>query len=897
MNKNIIKKGKLFIITLLVVLAFFALFTGKTMSMHAEEETKSNKISQQVFGDESTIQTLNNIENYHYSNAIDPKFIIKDVDGTISITEEIVVEFEGEKVVIPNFNFYRIIDANNETRFYQADTITDNPAHSAFAYIGILPPSIELNSENYVMYLQYGVEEILTLNNVKIVLNELEFDYFDSISKPLVLSNDDLSQRLKTSRKVSKYGAYEEEYAKSKQSSPQKTMNSIQSNSYDSYTNSDGIIHNYVNDYFGKHFTQEGLITDDPIVQIIPKDLCFILGEHFYIGKEYGFFIKVMIDDTVREDYEVDIFVFDIQNIIPSFPSNVTGSTKVVPLFQYKYRAMDRNRRDNWVDHDQSLTRIVIRHYVYDAAEYYMNDICFRHSISNPTLLNLGDDGYDPYEDDGAFIIQNRYNSSGVGLKKKSGSFLHDTILFACGFNQMTSFVTNIYSYVYNVCYGFGQNGGYLYTHEPIKSDNEACIDTKETNNIDQINARGNLIKSVTTTLCSDEGSPKLIHVGGGYAESKYVVARRSGSNYNKIHVVTSISANVVEDNTSRYWFFGWHEDGSIENYGRTTGTYQISNYERIKDVSTSADASLDVTTEQKHKIAKFVPKVSGKYRFETLLSYGDPNFTLIDATTNTAYNATDDIDGTNNRNARLDIDILAGHVYYIDAFCYGLADGQYSLRIFLFSETLITRNIDYSCKAEKEVFIMYKFIPDFTGYYDIFMISQSGDPYLFLFDSNGNKISENDDGIEEDNLNPLITYCLDADKVYYIAVQGYNGIREINGTLKVTPSIVNCEKIFINEEVIVSVDPYTSMFEFTAPYTGKFDFYTYDCMDDPYLELYNSNRELIAINDDDELNEEDPANSLITINLISGQKYYLHAKSYAGLALYRLTIEASKSS
>lgn len=43
------------------------------------------------------------------------------------------------------------------------------------------------------------------------------------------------------------------------------------------------------------------------------------------------------------------------------------------------------------------------------------------------------------------------------------------------------------------------------------------------------------------------------------------------------ILVVTSVSANVLEDNTSRWWLFGWHEDGSVTNYGRATGTYRIN--------------------------------------------------------------------------------------------------------------------------------------------------------------------------------------------------------------------------------------------------------------------------------------------------------------------------------
>lgn len=40
------------------------------------------------------------------------------------------------------------------------------------------------------------------------------------------------------------------------------------------------------------------------------------------------------------------------------------------------------------------------------------------------------------------------------------------------------------------------------------------------------------------------------------------------------MRVITSASANVLEDNTSRWWLFGWHENGEVNNYGRATGTY-----------------------------------------------------------------------------------------------------------------------------------------------------------------------------------------------------------------------------------------------------------------------------------------------------------------------------------
>lgn len=756
-----------------------------------QKVAENNKISQLYSDNELNAQNSNNGENYNYSKAIAPKFKIEDALGTILISEQVILSFENEEIAVPNFNYYRIIDKNNETRFYIADTAEDKEMQSNFAYIGIFLPSAEINEENIVMNFQYGVAETMTLKNVKVVLSESELAYFDSIAQPLVLGNDELSQRLKASGKAFQYGAYEEQLINQESNIQPMTMNSIKANSYDSYTDSDGIILSYEDSYFHNcTLADKYTITDDPIVQIVPKDLCFIPGEHLYIGKEYGFFIKVVPDHIVSADYAADVFVFDIANEVPSFPSNVTGSAKVRPLFQYRYRAADRYSRNDWSGMDPSLTRVVFPHTECHFAEYYMNDIGFRHSLFNPTQLNPGDTGYDPYEDDGAFIIQMRYNSRGVGLKKKGGSFAKDTIEFGLGYIPIVGSALNLYTYAYNLHSGFGNSNNYSYTQKTTIADNEANIYTYETNNTDQIKARGHLIKSETATQRGDEKSPRLINVGGGYAESKYVVARRSGSDYKMVHVVTSISANILEDNTDRWWLFGWHENGSTVNYGRATGTYEVSNYERIEDVDESGIDSIYMLKDSGHKILKFVPLISGQYRMETISGYGDPNFSITDATTKTCTYAIDDINGAQNRNARLDIYLNAGHVYYIDAFRYN-SSYSYTLRIGFFTENApaISLNVAAECNVEEKTYMMFKFVPQTTGHYNIFTSAHSGDPYLYLFDADGNKLTEDDDGWNEGDYDSLIRIYLYADKTYYIAVQGYRGNNAVYGTLNVTPA------------------------------------------------------------------------------------------------------------
>lgn len=58
----------------------------------------------------------------------------------------------------------------------------------------------------------------------------------------------------------------------------------ISRGTYDSYTDNDGIVKVYKDQYFDDAYNGS-YFSDDSIVRIIPKELFFQTGTHFYIGK------------------------------------------------------------------------------------------------------------------------------------------------------------------------------------------------------------------------------------------------------------------------------------------------------------------------------------------------------------------------------------------------------------------------------------------------------------------------------------------------------------------------------------------------------------------------------------------------------------------------------------
>lgn len=180
MKRVIAKRLYLLVIALILCFGFLfsTIFVNHDTNAYAQVTTENNKMVRQDFIEESTSDSLNNEENYHYSRGIDSEFMIKNVNGNVSVEGgKIVLCFEDKTLNVPNFDFYRIMDKNGETRFYQADTITDDEDCSAFVYIGIFLAS-KINEKNAIMNLQYGIEEILTLYNIKVVLTGSQVSYF-----------------------------------------------------------------------------------------------------------------------------------------------------------------------------------------------------------------------------------------------------------------------------------------------------------------------------------------------------------------------------------------------------------------------------------------------------------------------------------------------------------------------------------------------------------------------------------------------------------------------------------------------------------------------------------------------------------------------------------------------
>ncbi len=219
---------------------------------------------------------------------------------------------------------------------------------------------------------------------------------------------------------------------------------------YPSLINSDdrgGIV---LNDTF--KFKNIGI--DDYIVEIVPKEYFYSIGNHYYIGQEYGFFIHT---EDRKIDYEPEdgivynstVLVFDIITETDIIETKDTLKTTVKLIFQYKYICMkggayfsingvkfDFEVAEPWVIAEPSyMSDLLDESLEYSMCDdYCLKDISFGANLFNEDELNRGAENYNALDDYGMFFTAFDYSYKGFesAPDKEIKAFI-DTAYFVYG--------------------------------------------------------------------------------------------------------------------------------------------------------------------------------------------------------------------------------------------------------------------------------------------------------------------------------------------------------------------------------------------------------------------------------------------------------------------------------
>lgn len=730
--------------------------------------------------------------------------------GAINIeNDKLVLSYNNKRIILPEYNFYFKNNENSISSYYIADVLKEQTISSQITYFTLLYNEVankfnNINihvfetSNNKYFNLTFNLDDICV---ERIISSSVNFDTimdeeildrikysistYSQVQKAIIENNE-----AEQDTGISTFALGEEsispEYEivdpgpgggsssgddsslEAGNLSTVETKHSYNSYNinYDSYTNSDGIINSYESSYLGNYKDENDKITDDQIVQIVPKELFFQQGQHLYIGNEYGFFVRTYIDTLNSADYAVDVVVFDIIKTIPNFTnSTYSGSMKINHLFEFKYRAVDRSHYSSWDAYDPSLDKVVFPHLHYDLIEYYIRNVSFKHSLENETALNYGDNGYDPNVDEGAFFIQTRLNYEGVGLKKYKSEVVADTVSFLFGYVPYSNEAT----YLANLL----KDGDYYETHQ---SNNEENINTYATNRYYQIEEHGQLIKQLSVVPNQVSEKP-MIYGKGNYIESIYVVsyyAEEVPTRY-----ISSVSLEVGVDNTE-YYLFGAIQTGEFYTYS-SGASYYSSSKKATFNCNSETISSLDYFGDSAYY--KFTPSLTGNYVFETT-GNTDTYLKLYDSNNNVL--AVND-DAGESTNGRIQYSLIKGNTYFIKVQGYNnskTGDFRFLIMYDIYSSSNLTLDSNTSISIETYGFKLLRFTPTNSGNYTFSTSENSCDPILYLYNSDFVQLAYNDDSSDR---NSLINHYLEAGKTYYILSRCYS-----NGSGTYTLSVKN---------------------------------------------------------------------------------------------------------
>lgn len=143
---------------------------------YISEITNDSYIKSDDIYPENDISINNAGNNYTYSEPTEPLFLIKNVDGILNLLNDVAyITFQNHSFIIPNFDIYKIVNLEGNLRFYQADVSKDPSINTAYAFLSIYP---DFESNQYTMYVQYGIEEERVLYNIRTPLTTEQLNFY-----------------------------------------------------------------------------------------------------------------------------------------------------------------------------------------------------------------------------------------------------------------------------------------------------------------------------------------------------------------------------------------------------------------------------------------------------------------------------------------------------------------------------------------------------------------------------------------------------------------------------------------------------------------------------------------------------------------------------------------------
>lgn len=417
------------------------------------------------------------------------------------------------------------------------------------------------------------------------------------------------------------------------------------------------------------------------------------------------------------------------------------------------------------------MNQVVIPHLYFDAPNYYLKDVSFKHSMFNQNDVDKNESGYYAENDNGSFFVTTQYSAVGTA-KKTSSNPVIDTIQFALGFVPKLGLVLDVADYVRSMVTKESYSVTSVNTGEY-----EALHSTRKA----QLDYYGGLLKTLkVTATTADTANPTLIgtKVAGNYVKSTYSVSNGGDEGGIGTTLYHSIKVSVADDQTYR-GFFGGPKGDVVTLVSASSAAYKVAEFAyNPQSISLNAGKMVEIIKPGGTEYFMFKPAVNTMYTMETIGTC-DTYMYLYDSN---GLQISSNDDGGQERNAKITYRLEANKFYYMKIFLFSSsAVGSFDFKITYSSSGTLTYNTSKSVTLNSGQNVFYTFIPTETKSYNIQTIG-SVDTYLYLLDSNFSQLTYDDD--DGDSTNAKITYTLEAGRTYYIRVRLYNA--SASGTFNV---------------------------------------------------------------------------------------------------------------
>lgn len=220
-----------------------------------------------------------------------------------------------------------------------------------------------------------------------------------------------------------------------------------------------------------------------------------------------------------------------------------------------------------------------------------------------------------------------------------------------------------------------------------------------------------------------------------------------------------------------------------IDNTGKTLGI-PYGEFETVYTgrsfYSTSKKAKFEVNCETNSSLDyfgdcsyyQFTPLYNGSYVLETT-GTTDTYIYLYDSNMN-IINYNDD--GGESYNGRIIRTLNAGQTYFIKVQGWNnsrVGDFKFSIMYDIYSALTITENTTITVTINSNEVKLIEFSPTVSGNYSFNTSNNTGDPFLYLYDSNFYELDNDDDSLG--NRNSTVTNYLTAGKTYYVLAKCYS--------------------------------------------------------------------------------------------------------------------------